>query len=121
VLLASCGSYTKIKPDGTVKHSAGFLDESEGQITEVTSRFGDKITSIYSRPNRTRVAGKLIDGVATYGAAALISKGNIADSDNAAAVEGKRIDGKTTVEMKGLENQALEITGKNEVNKLNAK
>lgn len=59
--LCSCEGFTHVKNDGSVFNSGGFLDEAEGQIVEIALPNGTKITKIYSRPNRTRVAGKAID------------------------------------------------------------
>lgn len=59
--MCSCEGFTHVKEDGSVFNSGGFMDEAEGQIVEITLPNGTKITKIYSRPNRTRVAERAVD------------------------------------------------------------
>lgn len=84
--ITSCAGYTIIKPDGTVVDSGGFGDEAEGQISHVTTRWGDKIERIYSRPNRTRVMGQALDTVGT----GMVAKALSSDSQHAETQETVR-------------------------------
>jgi hypothetical protein len=123
-LLACCAETTVVKPDGTVLVNGGVWTKAKGRamMAKVTRPDGTKIEikNVTEEPDGVIGPQGAIDGVVS----GVVAKAWAGESKNASNNEAGVANTKTTTEAgikhHELDNQGLEITGKNKVNELKA-
>lgn len=123
-LLASCAETTIVKPDGTVLVNGGVWTKAKGRamLARVTMPNGVKVEvrNVTEEPDGVTGPQGALDTAATLGLANALAGERKNASDNDAGVQNNKTTTAAGIEHHKLDNQALEIGGANEVNKIKA-